>query len=245
MKFLSRKALAAAFVVATTVGVAQWAAAQDLEPAYQLRGERATAASFSFTRLQSSADRTVVDAARRGAFEACMAERGFEGEPHNAEGAVAYTEAAIGDDGTSDVPPAEQAIALPGGGEMSVSVTWKPDSCTYVADQSLGADPIRREAMRLRMMILQEEYLQAAAAQLEKDPDPWSACAVDAYDLVVAVDSSRERAASDSCLTPVVERLVATTVGREAIRVAAENAELVDAWVELVDREAKAARDRH
>lgn len=242
-------------------GAARLAQANDPAPSYILRGAPAEPSTFSLTGLQEPEVRRTIELARQGAFDDCMANKGFPAPPADgADGppsayALAYLEAAIGDDGSSTPPPV-RVIRLPDDSTYEISTTWQPESCWYRAFNEVGGiDPFYREALRQKISILTFE----ADSRTTKLPgfgdilDLWASCAgqrdADVHDLLSTLDpivgpedprtSSQVVTKARSCVGPVYDDV--TSLRAEAhLAVAARNTALVDAWVNVLDTEAAA-----
>ncbi len=249
--------LAAIAVVAIALQPAITSAVKP-EPTYSLRGVQVQAAAFSLGSLHTPTERAGLEAARSQAFTECMSGKGFseapakEEEPTPDNYSGRYALAATGDDVAATEPPAVQSVQMPDGGSFEISVSWTPDSCMWRAFAHLGSDPLQREALRQSMMILLSRADGAATARLADETSAWANCldvpSADPYDLLRAVDGAGARPGLDglkqSCLSDDLVSKVREVRGSEAIRVASENSEIVDAWVALIDSEVEAARVR-
>jgi len=253
-----RTAVASITVIAAAAAtgfVVTQASAHDVVPTFAVRGEPADPKTFALSGLHSSEDRRWLGNVQNRLFEACMSEKGFTTQPGAAEGSpsdysIRYGEAANGDDGTSSESPTTYSVPLPGGGTMDVYTTWTPDSCAYQMFSQLGSDPIYREALRKRMMILVHQADSLAASQLADLTAEWVKCTgltnTNAFDLFRAIDGEVvlpgvERPAP-ACLPENVRRETREVRAAPNLTAATENVPLVTAWVALVDQELSEAR---
>lgn len=252
----SRAAIGAVVVVTAAVGlVATHASAQQAAPSVMIRGESADRESFSLSNVHSTADEVWLSGVHSRLFDACMKEKGFAAPPESVEGtssgySTQYGEAATGDDGTSSESPTRYLVKLPGGGTIEVHTTLTPDSCAYQIFSQLGSDPIYREGLRKRMMILEHQADSLAASQLEDLTAEWIKCTgltnANASDLFRALDGDAVQPGAyrtdADCLPEDVAREVLEVRASHNLEVAADNQPLLAAWVALIDDELSKAR---
>lgn len=247
----------AAAVTAGVIVLSQHGASAETPSAsFVLRGSPADPNTFSLSTLQSPSDRLLLDTTRDRVFSACMKKEGFSkppdgGEDDTSDYAQKYGQAANGDDGSNASPPAAKVVKLPGGEQSDVSVSWTPASCIYQSYAKLGSDPIYREALRLRMMILTQRADSSATQNLTDETAQWEACSNvpegNGFDLLRAVDGSDVRPGTAAmgqtatCLTPDLVAKVQRVRATYNLQVATANSSVVDAWVNLVDHEVSVA----
>ena len=220
-------------------------------PPVLVRGVPADPETFSLTALQDAEDRAFVEVTRDRLHDACMAEKGFPEIPDDESVEIgAYNEASFGEDPEASGPPEPRRVTIAPGVTAEISASWTSDSCLWQAGEALGVDPLVREALRQRMMALVTEGDNAAEPELADLAATWGEClgrdVVPAQDLLNVLDNVERRNpygdAAGGCLTEDIAHEAKLIRAQQHLSVAADNEDIVAAWVELVDAETAAAR---
>lgn len=222
-------------------------------PTIPIRGAAANPDTFSLTTLQDPDDRALVESAREAVFDACMVEKGFTTPPGPEQSGytAAYYLAATGEDLSSTTPPPLQTIELPDGSTSELGTSWTPETCRYRAYLEFGVEPLLREALRLKMWTLQIQADSAAADGLSSVASEWATClggdSADPQDLLNTIDGGVSAHSpygqdADACLTDEMRAEAIRIRAGEHLRVAAENDEIVEAWVKVIDTELDKAK---
>ena len=236
-------------------------AAERPAPRPEVRGATMNADEFSLSSLHDRATLDAIEEARVDVFDTCMAERGFEHSPtadpdvgRDAH-TLAFEAAAYGPDAWELGPP---TVKLPDGTTTSDGVVWQPGSCAFEQDAQFGTDPHLREALRYRIMILEIEADQATVG----DPDfgtlfrAWTECSgnSDVTALLEALDPVDDGAGEirpgrlagspeRTCVTAKMRLSLTEIRGRHHAWAAEDNQAVVEAWVNMIDRQAEAVKD--
>ncbi len=255
-------------LVAVTAGVLAVAAfanssrtsAERPAPQLEVRGTTVDADEFSLGALHDRATLDAIEEARVNVFDTCMAERGFEhsptADPDAGEDAytLAFEAAAYGPDAWELGPP---TVKLPEGTTTSDGVVWQPGSCAFEQDAQFATDPHMREALRYRIMMLEIEANQATVDDSRFAPllKAWTECNGngDATALLEALDPADDRpgrirpgrlagSPERTCVTAETRSALAEIRGRHHAWAAEDNHEVIEAWVDMIDRQAVAVR---
>lgn len=228
-------------------------------PHVTIRGQDVAADSFNLKQLHDPAARRRADDYRRDRFVECMESKGFHvaddavsGNGDGSKFSLAYSIAAIGDEGGS-TPPGPRAVELPDGTSYPIYTTWTPDSCIYQSFVAAGApDPFEREALRQVMMIYIADAERAIVGDKEFAPlaRSFNECLngrqeADGYLLMQILDDDLRmgdvhfpsQGDAIACAEAVDVAKYRSIRGRHHMAVAARGQANVDAWVALVDHE--------
>jgi hypothetical protein len=225
-------------------------------PPFVLNGAKIANSEFSFAALQSPDVQKAIDSRRAELSDTCMASRRFAAPP--VENAVtnedkkytaAYADAVIGDDVTSNKAPEPTAVRLPDGSNYELLVSWRPDTCAYQSYDALSGDPFLREALRQQIMIYQAQAGADIEKKLADAAAGWSTCVgndeLATADLLREIDGGRLRndvdpgKASD-CLSEDLVNEAVTVRAEAELAIANEHRSNVDAWIDVLEREAAA-----
>lgn len=247
MRFRHSVAIGVVITASAAGGWARAGAGDRTEPVI-VRGEAASRDNFSFRQLHHVGDVQRLDEERAAVYDGCLRERGFnpnEVRATDGPGAVedsAFSEAAIGDDGTA-TSPAAHYVLLPDGDHFTIYATWSRDSCIYKSFEAFGSEPFEREALRQIIQQLTAEADTAAVStpRFRQAFEDWRACAGSAaseMDLLLAIDAVHGRKRSTpACMTSQIQRDVSRERSNAHYEAASRNHEVVARWVEVVDQE--------
>ena len=224
---------------------------------FVVEGSQVSDERFSFSTLQPRGVRVQIDSIRAQRADDCMAARGFTEPPVDApveaeevRYAAAFGDAIIGDDATSDDAPAPTPVRMPDGSTFAVTATWRPDTCAYQAAEALGGDPFLREALRQQVMVYEAQAGEEIEQELSDEVAEWSRCVgneqLTAADLLREVDDRRLRTdltatADGTCLTDDIEETAVQKRADAELPIANEHRLVVEAWIQVLEREATAA----